>query len=122
MKHFNPRIRSRLSGVKIHDRSWLSVKPASFSCLRRGDGFGMLVSAHACAATVVDAVVDRHGLRAGGVTVSSPDHLAGVRRQGPGGFPERASAILPDLPCQATILAGRPVSLIAHRRTVAGLP
>jgi hypothetical protein len=31
----------------------------------------MLVSAHAFAATVVNAVVDRHGLLAGGVTVSS---------------------------------------------------
>lgn len=41
------------------------------SRLRRGDGLGMLVSTHVFAATVVNAVDDRHGLRAGGVTVNS---------------------------------------------------
>ncbi|ENY3703787.1 hypothetical protein RZN38_21135 [Klebsiella pneumoniae] len=37
------------------------MAPSSSPRLRRGDGLGMLVSTHVFAATVVNAVVDRHG-------------------------------------------------------------
>ncbi len=80
----------------------------------------MLVSPHAFAATVVNTVDDRHGLLAGGGDGQLPDHLAGVGRQGPRGFPlGQYPTILPDLPGQAAILAGRPGIVNrpqAHRR------
>lgn len=96
------------------------------SRLRRGDGLGMLVSTHVFAATVVNAVDDRHGLRAGGGDGQLPDHLASVGRQGQRGFSlSEHLAILPDLPGQAAILAGCPGIVNrpqAHRRRASLTP